>query len=325
MNTEPNNVLTASRMNSIARCPRAHYLQYEIGLQRESTGLALAIGSAWHRAIESRWKKDASFEEAFSDALPLNDTLDEYQAAKVSAMLEAYYEIYPITEKCEIVLTEQKFKFPLVGVKGFTVQGKLDNLIQREAGSEVELIEYKTTGDSIESNSEYWMRLRFNFQLFQYTLAARSLGYDVGKVFYDVARKAGLKPKMIDLLDKQGRKVVVDEKGDRVWIEPKKKASPVTAKKGKKKKPSEKVEREPRQTGDKNLGYKLEQRLESPEQYRARLLKDILSRPQFYFARKEVPILENDLIEFQAHRITIAKLILYFREQASKLHKPEQA
>ena len=38
------------------QCSRKHYFRYEMGLTRDSIGLALRVGSAWSRAMESRWK-----------------------------------------------------------------------------------------------------------------------------------------------------------------------------------------------------------------------------------------------------------------------------
>ena len=54
---------------------------------------------------------------------------------------------------------------------------------------------------------------------------------------------------------------------------------------------------------------------ETPEQYGERLLADIGERPDYYFQRREVPRLEDELAEYQAELWQQAKLILETRRQ----------
>ena len=70
----------------------------------------------------------------------------------------------------------------------FDVVGVIDGLGQLHDGRLV-LLEHKTTSDSVEPDSDYWVRLRYNNQICQYVLAARSLGWDVEQILYCVARK----------------------------------------------------------------------------------------------------------------------------------------
>jgi hypothetical protein len=64
---------------------------------------------------------------------------------------------------------------------------------------------------------------------------------------------------------------------------------------------------------------------ESPDAYADRLKQDTQDRPDFYFVRREVPILEDDLAEFEAQRRELARMILNFRTAVRRLAKPEQA
>lgn len=295
-----NNVLTASRINCFQVCPRQHYWRYEIGLQSECESTALFIGSAWHRAMEARWK-GATFEEAFAAAWPENLQGDAYIAEKIAALLRAYFDIYGILKLGKIEsATEKQFSFPLKGVKGFTVEGKIDLL----SGSQLD--EYKTTGESIAPDSIYWLRLRFNTQILQYVLAARALGHTITDINYDVTRKPGIAPKIIPDLDEQGRKIVSDAAGKRIFSEKGKNAG------------------EPRQTANKERGWTLKEHLETPEEFGRRLYEDCKIRPDFYFARREIPILDDDLTDFIAQRLAIAKTILHHRKM-QKGERPEFA
>lgn len=297
-----NNVLTASRINCFQVCPRQHYWRYEIGLQSDSESQALFIGSAWHRAMEARWK-GATFEEAFAAAWPENMEGDAYVAEKIAALLKAYYDIYPQSPSRNAT-PEKEFQFPLKGVKGFIVAGKIDLL----SGSQLD--EYKTTGESIASDSIYWLRLRFNTQILQYVLAARALGHTVTDINYDVVRKPGIAPKMINDLDEQGLKIVLDSAGNRVF------------KKGKACDGGGNI---PVLSANKENGWTVKQHLETPEEFGKRLYEDCLSRPDFYFARREIPVLEDDLTDFIAQRLTIAKTIVHHRKLEKKNGRPEFA
>lgn len=301
-----NNILTASRQNAFLECPRRHYWQYEIGLRSDSESTALFIGSAWHRAMEARWK-GATIYEAIEAAWPEGAQADETVAATVGGLLRAYYEFYGVAECSGVEMqTEAKFKLALKGAKPFTVEGVIDRLGKRADQSQV-LVDYKTTGDSVQPDSLYWLRLRFNIQLLQYFLAARAFGWRIDTVIYDVVRKPSIAPKMVDDLDENGLKIVLDSTGQRVFNEKGKNAG------------------QPRQTADKEKGYVLQQHLETADEFGERLYRDCMSRPDFYFARREVPILEEDLKMFEAQRLVTAKTILHHRKLETKFERPEFA
>jgi hypothetical protein len=282
------------------RCPRAHYWQYEIGLRKASTSIALIIGSAWHRAMEARWK-GADYETAFSAALPPTEEIDVYAAATIAGLLSGYYK-YWIEDAGIQMFTEVKFAYNLESSRTFTVEGMIDRMGDKSDGRKV-LCEYKTTGDSVAPDSEYWLRLKFNSQIYQYWCAAKEMGWDIDEVIYDVTRKPSIRPKMINNVDENGDKIVLDVQGNRAYL-----------KNGK-----------PRQSGSEAEGLTVSQHLETPDEYRDRLEWDCTTRPDFYFARKEVPILEEDIEDFKSQRLSIARALMHSRNEAKKLNKPERA
>lgn len=287
-------LLTSSRMDCLLSCPRKHYWRYELGLQSVSDAAALRFGSAWHAAMEARWK-GADFDAALSAALPENIELDELQCATIAGLLAGYYEYYPL----ELVKIQPEIEFclPLQGSRTFEIAGKIDGV------SENCMIEHKTTSDSVAPDSDYWMRLRFNGQIMQYLLALRALGYDIRQIIYDVVKKPGIAPKNIPTLDESGLKIVLDTDGNRVF----------------------KKDGSPRESGDTEKGYTVQSRLETPEEFSQRLFEDCKTRPEFYFARREVPVLDCDLKEFEVNRLEIARAILNYRRAQKKLERPEQA
>lgn len=291
-----NNVITASRLNCLLKCQRQHFYKYELGLRKDSTGIALRFGSAWARGMEARWL-GASFDEALLAAIPEGVDLEAYDCSTVSALLAGYYDYYGPIETVGSLQPEVKFQSnfgKVKGLKDFTIEGKMDGLGHLKDGRNV-LLEAKTTSDSLLPDSGYWDRLTFNMQVLQYIGEARKLGHDVQEVYYDVTRKPSIAPKMIDDLDEQGLKIVTDANGERVL----------------------KKDGSPRLTGDTKLGYVVKQHIETPDEFCDRLYKDTQARPEFYFCRKSVPILEADLTEFENQRVTLARMINFFRKENS--------
>lgn len=295
--------LTASRMMTLTGCMRRHFWRYELGLQTVQSALPLRFGSAWHKAMESRWN-GLDFAATLRSASEGFDC-EELQIATLAGLLDGYYARYS-SQEAEIVdqLTpECEFVQEIEGSRTFESAGKLDGIGTLRDGR-LALIEHKTTSDSLDSGSDYWLRLKLNPQVCQYVLAARGKGWNVEVILYDVTRKPAIEPlSAIPVLDEQGRKIVNDASGKRVF----------------------KKDGNPRESGDKEKGYILQTRPETLEEYSARLAADTRARPEFYFARREVPILDQDLAEFAVQRYEIGKLILSLRAAQKRCERPEQA
>ena len=296
-----NNTITASRMNTLLMCHRKHYWQCEVGLRSDDISLALRFGSAWARAMEAYWRGKI-YDDALNYALPQDVQLDKYEFAKVAALLGGYYSIYGPSKKYGKLYPERQFG-PTDIADGFNAQGKLDGIGVNVKNQSI-IIEAKTTSDSIEADSQYWVRLVFNMQLYQYYIAALEAGWNVVKVIYDVTKKPSIRPKEVADLDENGLKIVVDAKGERVYGKDKTK---------------------PRQMGDDSLGYVVKKHVETPDEYFERLCADVEERPEFYFKRKEVPIFESDVEKFCNQRLAIIGLIKSMRQNESLFKNPAEA
>lgn len=292
-------LLTSSRMSKMLACPRAHYWRYEVGLHKESDSIALRFGSAWHRAMEARWLGEP-LDKAFEAGIGACTDLDEVQVATLSGMLAGYYSVYA-DDPIESMHPEVEFRHPLAGSRKFDVAGKIDGIGVMRDGA-LAKIEHKSAGEDIGAESDYWLRLRGNPQVMQYVFAARQMGWDVAKVYYDVARKPAIKPlESMPVLDEQGLKVVLDATGNRVI----------------------KKDGTPKQTADKDKGEVLQAKAETPDQFGDRLAADCKARPEFYFARREVPVLDDDMAEFEANRLAVSRMILGCKAESRKSKRPE--
>ncbi len=150
------------------------------------------------------------------------------------------------------------------------------------------LLETKTTAEDLSQGSTFWKRTFLDPQLSLYIPAIRKLGHDPHGAVYDVLRKPDQRPGTIPLLDDDGIKIVHDAAGQRV-----------RTKDGKKW----------RQTGDTELGYALQSRPETPEEYGARCLEAIAENPAKYYARGVVVRLEADEREAAQDMWTTAGLM----------------
>lgn len=250
--------LTASRMTTLLSCPRRHYWRYEVGLKAVSDSMPLRFGSAWHVGMEARWQ-GLTYEDALARAVNSATEFTEMDVVILAGMLSGYYARYDGEAECvQSLHAEVEFCMPLANSRTFDTAGKIDGLGVLKDGR-LALVEHKTAGADLSSESDYWLRLRFNQQVYQYVLAARALGWDIQVVIYDVARKPMI-----------------------------------------------------RQT-----------QKETVEQFAARLAADTRERADFYFARREVPILEQDLAEFEVQRLALSRQILYFRSSARSARRPE--
>ena len=254
--------LSASRMTAFLACPRKHYYQYELGLEREESAPALRFGSAFHKALEAR-ANGATPEQAY-EAAKADKRLDEpIELAKLYGLLCGYWNAYGGAdgpkEQIAKMYPECQWTMEIPHSRTFQHVGIIDGLATLKDGR-LALVEHKTTGEDISPTADYWTRLQFNGQLFLYVLAARANGWDVDTVIYDVIRKPAIRQKTN----------------------------------------------------------------ETAEQYGERLSADCAERPDFYFARREVAVLDSALAEFEIQRDVICKMLLHCKAAARKAALPEQ-
>jgi hypothetical protein len=138
--------------------------------------------------------------------------------------------------------------------------------------------------------SVYLQTLTMNSQVSTYYAGAKALGHDVQGCIYDVVKKPAIRPSQIPITDEQGTKIVLDANGARV-----------RTKDGKKW----------RETGSTADGYVLQTRLETPDEYEARLIEDVAADPDRYYQRGEVVRLEA---EEREHALDVWQLTQTMRE-----------
>jgi len=238
---------------------------FHAGLEHLQDGLDLAVGALI---------------EYYKYCPPIIDPDDWQIELETITRLVCGYAWRWTDDNLEHVATEQTFRLPLrnpdtgKSTPNFEFAGKIDGIVRLEDGR-LAVLEHKTTSESLSSDSLLWKRLRIDTQSSLYMLAARELGYDVSTVLYDVVRKPMIRPSNIPVVDVDGLKIVTDQNNVRVFT----KAG------------------QPRQSADAKQGYTLQTRRMTPTEWGERLNEDIGNRPDWYFARTEVPRLDDELNE----------------------------
>ncbi|MFB3894493.1 MAG: PD-(D/E)XK nuclease family protein [Phycisphaerae bacterium] len=266
--------LTSSRLSALRRCLRLHFYRYELGLSRIRTATPLRFGSAFHKGLELRsgiFGSDTgtilgSIAADYQTCPQWADPTDwAVERETLVALLSGHFWRYG-QDNLQFVAVEAAFEIPLVnpdtgGVsRKFTLAGKIDAIVRLPDGR-LAVLEYKTAGEDIGPEADYWLRLRCDGQISHYVLAARAMGHDVATVIYDVTRKPTIR---------------------------------------------------------------LRQN-ETPEAYGQRLLADIGERPDYYYQRREIPRLEDELAEYRAELWQQAQQLMEIRRRASRLDDPCKA
>ena len=259
--------LTSSRLAALRKCPRLHYYRYELGLARIREATPLRLGRAFHKGLELRAGlfgqdtqtilgavvADYDVVPNWADATEWaveRETLRGAAAAATSGGTAATTSSTSPSSRP----SRSRWSIPVTDARSrtFTVAGKIDGIVRLPDGR-LAVLEYKTAGEDIAPDAEYWLRLRCDGQISLYVLAARACGFNVATVLYDVTRKPTIR---------------------------------------------------------------LRQN-ETPEAYGQRLLADIGERPDYYYQRREVPRLEDELGEFRDELWQQAQHLIDLRRRAS--------
>ena len=328
--------LSASAIDNWKSCP-IRWLNAQIHRVRkvEETD-SRKTGTSWHKVHELNRDMDAVTEyinEQYTTVPPYK-TAEEWEIERVILLYcmsgyNWYYDQQP--DQYTVVATEIEFEMPLYdadgnevmyedvlppGVdyvkstkKGVTVVGKIDQIVQDEYGN-LYVREFKST--SLTINDEYWDHLNLDPQVSIYVQAANWLRvngmlgkYGIGnqssmirRVLYNVWHKPKIGPKFITQkaskeLVENGRycdqefEVNIYATGDNPLIN---NVEAIT------------------EPGKKSGTFAI---YETPDMFGARLLADVVERPEFYFQQKELCRTPEQMVKFQQELLNIHAMMQY--------------
>jgi hypothetical protein len=228
-----------------------------------------------------------------------------------------YFDQQP--DQYTVVATEIEFEMPLYDadgneIEGVTVVGKIDQIVVDEYGS-LYVREFKST--SLTINDEYWDHLNLDPQVSIYVQAANWLlvndmlteygilsDVPIRRVLYNVWHKPKIGPKFITQkvskelvstgvycdqeFEIQYDNTLVDEGGDNLLLV--NGLPPIV------------------EPGKKEGTFAI---YETPDMFGARLLQDVVERPEFYFQQKELCRTPEQMISFQRELISIYSMMSF--------------
>lgn len=306
--------LTHSQRSCARTCLRKHQYAYVLGIRRAHDATPLRFGRAVHKGLEVYYRglhaaktddewhallalavEQAREEGGYTGEVP--PYMEEHaflcESMTVASLITGHAWYWRTTDAAiQFLEVELVLDYPILSpdtgrpMRSWRGAGKVDGVI-RLPDSRLALLEHKTTGTSLDDET-YWRRLRIDQQISDYIMGARYLQYDVDTVYYNVIRKPTIKPQMVPVLDEDGFKQVIDQDtGERIYT-----------KSGK-----------PRETASAKDGWILVAEPETPMDWGERLRQDIETRPEYYFMRKEVPRILEDMIDAQYDLYQTAALL----------------
>lgn len=336
--------LSASAITEFKRCPYAFFLKYVKGIRQAESTEAQRYGTNWHTVLEILSLPPGGVCMGIP-SLPVPDTCplcngrgiypDDLMDAAVRVLDEAYKNVPAAmdadeweTEKIKILYSASAYRWyysndqitPIVRERRFRtaiprpgstrnlqrllLDGMIDKIVERNGRAMV--AEHKSTSSGLEPDSSYWNSLNLDTQTLLYPFIARLLQQNgalpelgdlhIDGVLYDVFHKPGISPKK--LTQGESKKFVADgEYCGQTFQVRTDQARPIIIINGKE------AQVEP---GAKEGTFAIR---ETPEMYGARLMQDICSRPEFYFARKELARSDEQLARFHKELANIYQMI----------------
>lgn len=271
--------LSVSSLQCYRACPRQFYLSRRMKLRKSIQSEPLRMGGVWALALEAqRTGGDgyAVIDDRYAETPAWAEPLAwAYEHTTLRTLLAGYLWRYT-DDAIQITEAEAAFSMPLCNPatgrpsRLFTLDGRIDAIGQHDARKIV--VETKLLGKDLAPDADWWQRLRYDSQLSTYMLARP----DCTGIIYDCTRKPTIRPCMVPTLDADGLKIYLDANGQRALN-----------KNG-----------TPRQSAGEGLTLQAEP--ETPEAWGSRLLADIESRPEFYYARRDIPRTEDVLRDHAA-------------------------
>lgn len=195
-------LITTSEARTFRRCETEHFFSYVLRRREIGKATPLVFGIAMHLALETWWTTLGDLEAALASidvSDSEEDSLDEYDRAKLRAMIKAYHVRW-IDEPLGVLFVEREFRAPLINPdtgaqsRTYDVGGKLDAGARKADGS-FWIVEHKSTSEEIGLETPYWKRLRIDPQISTYHVGSRTFEYgQPAGVIYDVLRKPLLRP-----------------------------------------------------------------------------------------------------------------------------------
>jgi len=301
--------LSATSLATAKTCPMKYRLAYVLGWRPIEDSDIQRVGTRWHKGLEliGRGKDWSDWLNETYATVPTNRTAEEWatERAKLAAFLTAWAWRWQ-GDSVTTLATEVTFSLPLRHpgnnriIPGVERVGKIDRLVLVDGRPM--LGEYKSTSQSVASDSRIWDRYRRDTQLSEYICAARELQLRgalapaitpsmplISGGLYDLWHRPQSSPKLLTQADSKKLVETGEYCGQKFKID-----TPPLFVDG---------ERADGKPGAKPGTFAVR---ETPGMYSVRLLWEAETgayhRPDYYFARREIARTDDELRAYEWER-----------------------
>jgi len=304
--------MSFSSISDFKSCPMRHYYRDVLKIVPIEDSEAQRMGTNWHaiQEVAASLPVGTSNDDIMDAVIehlnkvysvpPISKTTEEWEVERIILLYSLIgYRWYYQDDTYEVESLEQKFNLPLRSpLTGRALQaelrGKIDQMFSSGPNNRF-IHEYKSTSKNVDPDSSFWNHLRLDTQTRIYTYAANQLGLGMCGVLYDVWHKPQISPKKLTQAES---KAFINSEGETFGQYC-----------------GEKFEITTDLTNGPGCGYLLVNGKppeiepgakegtfairETPEMFGARLLQDITTRPEYYFARREIVHNADDIASFE--------------------------
>lgn len=303
-------ILSATAIDAFKSCPIRYRNAFLYRLRKIEETDSRRQGTTWHKLHELAGDMDAitNYINEQYETVPENKSCEEWEIERIILLYSmAGYNWYYQQQKkeFEIVASEIEFEIPF---RNTIIVGKIDQFVKDKYGN-FYIREFKSTSKSLDD--VYWDHLNLDTQVNLYILAVNWLLQNgelaehgvskntpsINKIFYNVWHKPRIAPKFLTQKDSKelvetGKYCSSDFKisqeiENQIHIN---KIQAIT------------------KPGKKEGTFTI---YETPEMFGARLLQDIVERPEFYFQERELSRTSDEMENFQDELINIYKMMEY--------------
>jgi hypothetical protein len=324
--------LSTTAVSCFKTCPMKYFYRYILRIMPELESESQRFGTNWHRIMEILGGDPLVSEQtgevttqmdlviaelnATYDTVPGSVDSNDWMAEKIKLLYSAYAYVKLNSDKpMNVLACEVPFDMPLTRdgrkVRGISLVGKIDKLLLETNGlPRILILDHKATGRSIEDDADFWKKFAMDLQTRFYPYALRELsrtgqlqadGCGIG-VLIDAFHKPQISPKKLTQGD--SKKFVTDGEycGNTLSVEIKYHDADTPPVMYAVLVNGVVAEIEP---GAKEGTFAIR---ETPDMFGARLIQDILTRPDYYFQRREIPRTDPELDNFgvELHGIVVA-------------------
>jgi len=192
---------STSELSTFLACQVRHFYSYGLRRRPLHESAALGFGTLWHLGMAAWWKPGQDAAERFTSAVEAmtSDAVDPFMLVTLTELMRGYTARWSDAGYTAVAI-EVEYAMPLVnpdtGEAHPTIglMGIIDKVVV-DATDKPHVMEHKSTQSEIDSGASYWDGVRtLDAQVSGYLDGARSLGYAVDDVIWDVVRKPTLKP-----------------------------------------------------------------------------------------------------------------------------------